>query len=120
MKSKVKSNLIEVVGCCEISKFPTYKHLVGVLNQGQEIICKSDLFIKDKSKLYAFIVYDKNNIDACNYSFIGKVEFLGPHPEYDYPFAYRFYPYNLVESEDICVDEDTLEPLDLYIKSKKL
>jgi len=120
MKLKFKSNVIQVIGTCEISKFPTFTLLLNALIAGQEIICKSDLIANDRSELYVFMLYDKSNINGPHFSFTGTVEFVGPYPEYDFPFAYKFYPKKLVDSGSICLDDITFEPIEEIIKSKKL
>lgn len=120
MKLKFESEGIQVIGTCEISGFPSYNLLLNGLLAGQDIVCKSDLIVNDKSNLFAFILYDKNKVGICNYSFTGKVEFLGAFPEYNYPFAYRFYPEKLVKAGNLIIDDITGEPIELIIESKKL
>jgi hypothetical protein len=120
MKLEFKSNVLQVIGTCEISEFPTFTQLLNAVVAGQEIICKSDLIVKDRSELCVFMFYNKNNINGPHFSFTGTVEFVGPYPEYDYPFAYKFYPKKLVDSGSICLDDITFEPIEEIIKSKKL
>ncbi len=119
MKIELKSNLIPVLGWCDVSECPCYEHLAEEVRDGNSIICNSDKELDDY-ELCAFIFYNESSKSTYRVVFSGIVEYMGRHPDHSTPFVYAFYPEKEIKVSCFGYDEEGDAPQVLIMKSKKL
>ncbi|MEB2296486.1 MAG: hypothetical protein OZ930_08195 [Ignavibacteria bacterium] len=119
MKIEFESKIIPVLGWSDLAECKCYKHLAQDMNEGEEIIYNTRRELEDDG-LCAYIFY-KNYPKRILYSVhIGRIHFIGRHPDHSAPFVFVFNPLKKVEVECVGYCECCGEPQTVILKSKKL
>lgn len=119
MKLKLKSNLIPVLGWCDISDCQCYEQLVEEMSNGDSIIYNTDIDL-DEDELCAFIFYADYSKKTVYAIFSGTAEYLGRHIDHSAPLTYVFYPGKKIKPRVVGYDKDSRHPKVVILKAKKV
>ncbi|MBV6419628.1 MAG: hypothetical protein DAHOPDDO_00851 [Ignavibacteriaceae bacterium] len=119
MKIELKSSILPVLGWSDVAECKCYEQLAKDMNDGEEIIYNTIREFED-DELCAYIFYNDFDSGTLYTVFIGRVEFIGRHPDHSAPFVYVFYPMKQIKVKGVGYCKCCGEPEAVMLKSKKL
>lgn len=119
MKVEFNNNIIPVLGWSDIGECKCYEQLAKDMNDDEEIIYNTIREFED-DELCAYIFYNDFDSGTLYTVFIGRVEFIGRHPDHSAPFVYVFYPMKQIKVKGVGYCKCCGEPEAVMLKSKKL
>lgn len=119
MKVKFNNNIIPVLGWSDVAECQCYKQLAKDMNDG-EIIINNTIREFEDEELCAYIFYNDFDSGILYTVFIGRVEFIGRHPNHFAPLVYAFWPISSIKVKGVRYCKCCEEPEAVMLKSKKL
>lgn len=119
MKIEFESKIIPVLGWSDLAECKFYKHLAQDMNDGEEIIYNTIRELEDDG-LCAYIFYTDYSNKTLYSIYIGRIHFIGRHPDHSAPFAFVFSPLKKVKVSSVGYCDCCGEPQTVILNSKKL
>jgi len=119
MEIKLNSNIVPVLGWCDVSECSCYEALAEHMNDGETIIYNTPREFED-GDVCAFMFYDEYDKRNIHSVLTGTVKFIGRHPDHSAPFTYIFSDAKKVNVKGVGYCKCCGKPEVVVLKNKKL